>query len=354
MALQRFGIFNMFQGLNGVLQWGGSVALLAWGFGLEEIVLLTVASRVVLVLVAFAILPQFIPNLFASIPLWDRVTLRKLISFGGWVTVSQLISPLFMYVDRVFIGMFLSLAAVAYYTVPQEALTRVLIVPMSLTTTLFPAMSGQPIALDQANKTAILYYRSLKYLTIIMVPLVLSFLLFSSEILRLWLGDEFAAQSVTVFQILALGILVNSLSQVPTTALHAFGRPDITAKFHIIELPLMVVLNLILIPSIGIAGAAIAWTLRVWIDGLLLFLAAQRRISETYRDVGRMWTSRYAAIQPLALLVLAAAVLLLTDGSTRIAVAIVGGVLYVVATWLYSFDEVDRNFFLQLRSRIFG
>jgi O-antigen/teichoic acid export membrane protein len=352
MALQRFEIFNIFQGLTGVLQGVGSVLLLWWGYGLYEVVLLTVGLRVTLSFCAFVILPWLISDIFSTLPSWNGQTLKKLLTFGGWVSVSQVISPLFLYLDRIFIGMFLTLSAVAYYTVPQEALTRMLVIPMSLTTTLFPAMSTGTVILNKENKSSLLYYRSVKYLAIVMLPLILGFIIFARDLVTLWIGKEFAEQSILIFQILAVGLFFNSLAQIPTTALHAFGRPDIGAKFHFIELPLMIILNLLLIPAIGIIGAAITWTFRVMIDAVLLFIATQRKIAQSGWMVSRFSMKEIFSLSVIIGSGFVATAILLTDTSAKAAGAALCIVIYTVATWYYSFDDLDRKFFLQLAERI--
>ena len=67
---------------------------------------------------------------------------RQLFAFGGWVTVSNIVSPILSNFDRFLIGSLLSMAAVTYYTAPYEAVTKLWIIPMSLTMTLFPAFSS--------------------------------------------------------------------------------------------------------------------------------------------------------------------------------------------------------------------
>src|SRR6267143_5443066 len=138
MALQRFDLVNIFQTIMGIFQWVGSVVLLWLGFGLWEIILLTVGVRIALSVISLFQLSYLIPGIWKSIRFLDIAACKKFFSFGGWLTISQIISPLFLYLDRILIGALLSVSAIAYYAVPQEALTRLLIIPMSLTTTLFP------------------------------------------------------------------------------------------------------------------------------------------------------------------------------------------------------------------------
>jgi O-antigen/teichoic acid export membrane protein len=57
------------------------------------------------------------------------------------------------------------------------------------------------------------------------------------------------------------------------------GRPDLTAKLHLIELPLYLLLLILLLNFFGTVGAALAWTGRVVIDTLVLLAWARRDLS---------------------------------------------------------------------------
>jgi O-antigen/teichoic acid export membrane protein len=94
--------------------------------------------------------------------------------------------------------------------------------------------------------------------------------------LALWLGADFAQHSFRVLQWLALGVLINSLAQIPFALVQGAGRPDLTAKLHLIELPCYLLALWWLISSYGVEGAAIAWTARVVLDALMLFGLARR------------------------------------------------------------------------------
>lgn len=354
MALQRFKIVNIFQGIMGVVQWGGSVVLVWLGFGLQAIIILTAGTRILLTFGAFMTLPRLIPHVFESIHLWDRNTVKKLFSFGGWLTISQIISPLFLYLDRIFVGTFLSLTAVAYYSVPQEALSRLLIIPMSLTSTLFPALSEQSVLPEDKSQAKTMYFRSVKYLFLLILPLVIIFISYASDILRLWVGEDYATNSVLIFQILSVGFLFNALAQIPITALHAFSRPDLTAKFHLIELPIMIILNLILIPWIGIVGAAIAWSIRVIVDAILLFFASQRYVGSLREGKVEIKNVLLKSLFMISAILIISFILLFGGDQYKIPIIIVLTILYGISIWFYFFDNTDRNYFLHLRSKLFN
>jgi O-antigen/teichoic acid export membrane protein len=56
----------------------------------------------------------------------------------------------------------------------------------------------------------------------------------------------------------------------------ALGRPDINARFHLLELVIHLPVAWWLIAHFGVTGAAIAWAFRVTLDTTLLFGALAR------------------------------------------------------------------------------
>ncbi len=205
----------------------------------------------------------------------NKETICSLFKFGGWVTVSSLITPIFVSLDRFIIGVFFSIATVTYYTVPYEIINRLCIIPGSLSVVLFPAFS----ILDGERAdhyTKVLFERSIK-LFIILFGFIISLLIFFAHyIMKFWLGNDFAQNSTLVFQILLIGLLFGSIASVPYNFLQGVGRPDITAKFNLLELLIYIPLAYFLIKWQGVNGAGAAWTTRICIDMLLLFFACQR------------------------------------------------------------------------------
>lgn len=204
----------------------------------------------------------------------DRSLVAPMATFGGWMTVSNLLAPLLLYADRMLIGAMLSMSAVAYYVTPAEVVIKLLILPHALLGVVFPlfaALSGPHPA-----RAAQLFERSVRYIFLAMVPVSLLGIGFAPTLMDLWIGGEFAAESYRVMQWLFVGILFNAIAHFPGGLIMANGRPDIVAKLHLVEAPAYLVLLWLLLGRLGIEGAAIAWSLRVTADALLLTLAAGR------------------------------------------------------------------------------
>ena len=203
-------------------------------------------------------------------PAWSARMLKPLWLSGGWMTVSNIISPLMGYVDRFAIGAIISASAVAYYATPNEMVTKLWIVPGALTAVLFPAFAAQ--AARHTEQSWALFSASVGCLYWILLPVTVGLALFAHELLAAWLGAEFASHSAVLLQVFAIGILVNCLAHVPYTLIQAAGSARLAALAHLAELPIFIVALWALIASYGLLGAAMAWLMRMVLDTLLMFV----------------------------------------------------------------------------------
>ena len=277
-AAQRFDLVNAVNALSSVANsFAILVGVLYLGWQLTHLVMVLVVVRGLGLITNYWLCTRIFSTL-TGLPQFRLAELNKLLSFGGWVTVSSMVVPLLLYMDRFVIGATLTMTAVAYYSVPYDIVTRLWIIPLSLITALYPAFStvkGQ----GRGEQLAPLMAQSMKWVLLTLGPIVVLISAFASDILRLWLGLDFARESTIAFQILLVAILINSMVQVPYTLVQALGRPDLTAKFHLIQLPFHGVLVWLLVSRWGVMGAAIAQAIRITLEALLLLVAGCRLAS---------------------------------------------------------------------------
>ena len=105
----------------------------------------------------------------------------------------------------------------------------------------------------------------------LLFPVAAFAIMFANEMLTLWLGASFAQNSFRVLQLLMIGVFVNGFAQVGFAVVQGAGRADLTAKFHLLELPVYIALLWYLLSRFGVVGAALAWSLRTLLDMTLLF-----------------------------------------------------------------------------------
>lgn len=307
------------------------------GWSLPAIFGLLLASRLS-VLVAYAVLAVLAFPEVSWRPRLYRQGLREVLGFGGWITVSSVASPLLVYMDRFVIGSLMTMAAVAYYAAPYELVVRLSVIPMAVVTTLYPAFS-QLHGAGQRERTNLLAARAVKAILVVVAPPALLLVGGAEEGLRLWLGAEFAREGALALQILGAGVLINALAHVPYVLLQGAGRPDLPARFHLLELPVHAAVTWLAVSRWGIPGAAGAWTLRVTLDAVLLFAASHRlgllRLPELARErVGRA----------LVMVAVAGGVVLAPVGpGVTPRLAFVGAVIAAVAVLLWRFGMVPAE-----------
>lgn len=304
---QRFAAANAGRVILGIATFGMPIPLLSLYPRLDVLVAALVVGRiVVLLLQGWACRHDLRAGMQAA---YDRQEMFSLLRFGGWMTISNLVSPLMVFLDRFLIGASSYAPILAYYTTPFEVVTRLLIVPGAVTTALFPKLAkwGQ----DKSYLATQGMIRGMGLNFLLLAPMVLGLQLFAGDLLQIWLGSEFAARGALPMQLLAWGVLLNSLAAFPFAFLQGMGKPRWIAQLHIVELPLYILLLFALMQRWGIPGVAAAWLIRVGLDGMMLVVLSAR-----YADTRQIYTT--VQMLGLALLVGAAGILVEADGVQRI------------------------------------
>jgi O-antigen/teichoic acid export membrane protein len=333
-AHQRFSLINALRIPMGVFTFAGPLLVLPFSKSLVPVVATLVAGRVFAWAAHLLLCLRVLPELGRSIA-WERSAAGPLLRFGGWMTVSNLVSALMVMIDRFLIGALVTMTAVAYYATPYEVVTKLWLIPGALVGVMFPAFSTS--SAQDRNRTAVLFRRSVKCILLALFPVVLLLIVLARDGLKIWLGAEFAAHSVHVVQWLAVGVFINSLALVPSALVQGVGRPDLTAKLQVLELPVYLAALVWLTKAYGIEGAAIAWTSRVALDALILFIIARRLL-----PIEVSWRPQTALLTALGLAALALAGLPqgLLLKSAFLLVTILG---FVLVAWFQVLSPEERK-----------
>lgn len=274
-AYQRFDLINAVRLPLGLATFVLPLLMLPFSSSIAYITLLLALSRLASCLVQYGLCLRVIPGLGKERRFMPEA-LKPLLGLGGWMTVTNIIGPLMVYLDRFVIGAVISVTAVAHYATPYEIVTKLWIVPSALAATLFPAFAANQTG--DPGRTVQLLSKGIAAIFVMTFPIVLVLVTFSQEGLTLWLGKDFADKSTLVSQWLAVGVFINCLAQVVFALVQGRGRPDLTAKIHLLELVVYLPLLGWGLQRYGIVGAAAAWTCRAALDGALLLWITQRLI----------------------------------------------------------------------------
>jgi O-antigen/teichoic acid export membrane protein len=198
--------------------------------------------------------------------------LRRLLSFGGWITVSNIVGPVVVYLDRFVIGAVMTGAAVAAYSVPFDVVCRLPLVVAALCSVLLPELARFSARITQESQRAAhrMVWKSTGASAVVVAVLAGITAALAPWLLTIWLGGDFARQSSTLTRILLLAFSINALAQIPFTALQASGNARAVALLHLAELLPYIALLSWAVGAFGLVGAAWAWTVRGLADYLAL------------------------------------------------------------------------------------
>jgi O-antigen/teichoic acid export membrane protein len=187
--------------------------------------------------------------------------MRKLFTYGGWMTLISLLAPVTMLSDRLVIGSRLGSAAVPVYVVPYNLVSRIIALPASLSSASLPKLAGAPVEEEQALLTL-----GLRMLLTTLMPLCVAGNLIMGVFLHLWVGDVIAAQGTIVGCILVFGFWMPGVGHIPSTVIQARGRPDIVAKLLLVYVIPYFTSLFAALHWFGIVGAAGVWAIRSSMD----------------------------------------------------------------------------------------
>jgi len=270
-GLQQFRLLSLWRMPMSVLQFGLPLGVAVIRPDVGWVIAALAVTRVVWMLLWLTQLNRLLPRVPGIST--SRADLRHALHFGGWLSVSNLIGPLMVYADRFYLASVFPPAMVAYYTVPFDTAFRATSLPQTAVNALFPALAETQSQPDASTRLLALAIRAV---LVLMLPVILVVAVFAHPLLALWLNADFAGPATPVLQLLLIGIFLNSVAHLPYALLQAHGRSDLTAKLHLLELPVFALLLVAGVHLFGIAGAALAWSLRVLLDTTLLFAMAWR------------------------------------------------------------------------------
>jgi O-antigen/teichoic acid export membrane protein len=256
-GLQRFDLANQVRIVALGVRTGGAAVLLALGFGLVALGIVTLVSQALMYVQYTLIAKRVYPRLRYSIGLVNRAVIREVARYGVPTFVASLASQSLEQTPSLVIGNVRSVESVTYYTVPYRLI-------------LFVADALSRIGLVAAPKAAELAGRgregsvrqlatySNRYCFALFVPFAIWLLLFGQDFLVVWVGPKVAAGSGLLLPFLTAAIGFAIAGQTSSSAiLFGLSRHQFYAYGLLVEAVASAVGLFLVIPSFGVLGAAV-------------------------------------------------------------------------------------------------
>lgn len=206
---------------------------------------------------------------------WHHIKSLSVFSFWLFLTSGGVL--VFSQADTIMIGYFMETADVGIYRIALQFTMVATFTTYALRNTLWPKVSrwgkSGEIGLVEESLS-----RAISYSLILAVPVLMGGVLLGNKLLYFFYGADFASGYLTLVVLLAVQV-VNVFQYFFTMYLDALDHPKESFKVTAVGVVSNIVLNMLLIPIMGISGAAIATLVTMTLNAVLARRALSKLIT---------------------------------------------------------------------------
>jgi O-antigen/teichoic acid export membrane protein len=232
-----------------------AVALAARGRGVVAIMAATLFWSA-LIVVFQAIAAKRVAGSLNPLPTFRKEALAEVFSFGCFSWLQALAGVVFSYADRFLVAALLGTAPVAIYVLCVQITQPIHGFASAAFNFLFPHISSRLEAGETRGPRRVYQFALLSNIAFC-IALSAPLVLFGGTFLSLWMGLDFALKGKAVLVILTIAYTILGVNVVPYYALLALGSVRFVSIVNIAGGVLSLLAAIILIPRVGLIGAAV-------------------------------------------------------------------------------------------------
>jgi O-antigen/teichoic acid export membrane protein len=353
-ACQAFGAMLPLVALGSIgvpgLRFAGGMAVVALGLGPTAMILVWFVPEIVALAVASEWLRRLVRSAEPEAPQAPPRSHRELGSefwrYTAYQAFSTVVAIILLRLDVILLGALDSTRSAAVYSAAGRYLVAGTTLLTAIVFVVGPQLAGM-LSQERYSAARLVYQTATLWLVAVSFPVFLTLAVFAPVLMSVF-GPRFV-DGQTALMILALAMLVNMGTGAVRAALSMGGRSGWVLMDNMAALAVNVVLNVVLIPRIGMDGAAIAWAASIVVGNLL-------PLGQVYRLWGLQPVSQgglrvvvatglYGAVCIVVRVVAGA------SAGSMIAAAVMGIAVYGAALWLIRDDLRAHVFREALRVR---
>jgi len=255
-GLQLFKYSSILDGAINLLLNLSLLVILTLGFGLIGAIAVNVIVSILSFLLYLLIVKKKLPTYVISLSLNIQI-LKQIFNFSVFVFLSKISNIFSTYIVRFVISFFLGPVAVTYYVVPSKLVGALGGIASSAVSAIFP-FSSQLSATADTQEIKKLFLQSSRIFAAVLIPIVVFILLFSKQILTIWMGTDFAEKTWLVLSIISFSGFIGSFSAIPNLIVLGQGNSKLIGIFSFLTIVLYVIFLPLLTKYFGIIGTSFA------------------------------------------------------------------------------------------------
>ncbi|MFC1951161.1 flippase [Chloroflexota bacterium] len=296
-----------------------TVIFLSLGWAIKGVLIAILVSDILCILFAlFLILRQIGFNF----PRFTRI--RGYLRYGLPIIPNEAMIWIITFSDRYLIGYFMEAEDVGIYTAAYRICNIIYLIPAILRVALFPTIAK---LFDENNieKTKTYLKYTLKYLMILSIPAAAGISILAMPLIKLFSAPEFVTGSA-VMPYVSFGFVLFGAYHICVYTIYLANKTYWALRLLGISALLNIILNIVMIPHLGVVGAAIATLIAYGALGILTLLVSLRYIKFDLSISSQLKSVAAAAIMALCIWAIA------PSGTVDVILTVLLGVLVYFAT----------------------
>lgn len=226
-----------------------SLLLASKGFGVWTLIYGTITLRLMIVIQTILV-SKWLPGLH-----FRFIEVRELLKFGIHVAGSRSLAYILQKSDKFIVGKFFNAQSLGYYSFAMELASipsdKIVSIIQQVSFPVFSKYQSDPV------KCRDIYFRTLKYIGIIVIPLFAGGFFFGDEIISVLLGEKWVPV-IFMFKLFCIMQAVQSITTINSTILSSLGSPQ--WPMYYISVNMLLMMGAIYVSSTyGLNALAIPW-----------------------------------------------------------------------------------------------
>lgn len=205
---------------------------------------------------------------------------KRSLGYGWRSNLSNILAFLNYKADIFLVNIFLNPTATGVYVVAVALVEKIWLISTALSTVLLPRLS-ELLSNEEEKRKITPYISRLVFLGTFLIGIFLALL--AEPVILLIFGIEYQG-SISPLLLLLPGVIILGVAKVWANDIAARGKPEINMYISIATIIVNIIGNLILIPQMGLDGAAIATTISYFVCSILTLIVYSRYSKTSWID----------------------------------------------------------------------
>lgn len=274
---------------------------------------------------------------------------KKALKYSFPLILSGAVGSIVGWTDTAFLGYYLDSSAVGLYNAALPTALLLLIPYQALASLVLPSMS-EVIERDDKQLSSTLKTVT-RWTFMISFPLFCLMALFSEEVLYVLFGTDFTSAS-TALAILSFGYLFSASVGHLDSVVKALGHTQLIFKNTLVNVVVNIALNILLIPTYGMIGAAVATTVStIFAQGLLLaeVYYLKKTVPFSWQTIKPMMSSIFSLI---IVYIAIKSIFKIVPWWALFPGGLVYFIIYAATSYVLGIEEEDKEMIGKIRNKI--